>query len=250
MTHTTKVNIAPWQCKKIKTVQKKHAAEDALELHGLDKGAGEFGKILLKRIHEDNIMVANCKSNSNGLENGHLLLEQEDVKVKKLDKEQSSSTLQVSNPSALDVPGYKEGSILDNSVSPNVSIEVGMFGTSNEKAAAQSFPCGVDVDLSHLDNTASSSNRVTNAKDDLYISSSAVDEGNDPKLRGSDPDALMELEDNGRSNVVHGGAVWDIFRRQDVPKVIQYLEKHKKEFRHINNHPVDSVSAYCLLVIC
>ncbi|CAL5344150.1 unnamed protein product [Camellia sinensis] len=56
----------------------------------------------------------------------------------------------------------------------------------------------------------------------------------------------VPLDDTFQSNncsevIQQGSAVWDIFRRQDVPKLIEYLKKHWKEFRHINNCPVTSV---------
>ncbi|PPR92077.1 hypothetical protein GOBAR_AA28603 [Gossypium barbadense] len=61
-----------------------------------------------------------------------------------------------------------------------------------------------------------------------------------------------ECGENGRSSETsgneieeveahEGGAVWDVFRRQDVPKLQDYLKKHFREFRYVHCCPVSQV---------
>ncbi|MED6116728.1 hypothetical protein PIB30_102881 [Stylosanthes scabra] len=38
------------------------------------------------------------------------------------------------------------------------------------------------------------------------------------------------------------GALWDIFRRQDIPKLQEYLKNHFREFRHIHGNPLKQVT--------
>lgn len=51
----------------------------------------------------------------------------------------------------------------------------------------------------------------------------------------------LDIQSSEEKTAESGGALWDIFRRVDVPKLEEYLLKHSKEFRHTYCCPVDQV---------
>ena len=65
--------------------------------------------------------------------------------------------------------------------------------------------------------------------------------GIDAYLKGSSEDNLEMPVVESSEQQSTGGALWDIFRRQDSDKLQDYLRKHCSEFRHIYCNPVKKV---------
>lgn len=83
--------------------------------------------------------------------------------------------------------------------------------------------------------------------DQMVKQQNGVHEEKRGELDGNAGNSGVGCSDNNIGGYEHpeGGALWDIFRRQDAPKLEEYLKKYFKEFRHIYCFPVDQVITFC-----
>ncbi|KAK4485669.1 hypothetical protein RD792_008312, partial [Penstemon davidsonii] len=73
----------------------------------------------------------------------------------------------------------------------------------------------------------------------------------DNDIEQSENEVIEKQKQSDNDIDPEGGALWDIFRKQDVPKLEEYIRKHFKEFRHIYGnllpqvvHPIHDQTVY------
>ncbi|KAI5401748.1 hypothetical protein KIW84_066279, partial [Lathyrus oleraceus] len=61
------------------------------------------------------------------------------------------------------------------------------------------------------------------------------------ELHGDEKVTLKQKDSSMVGEDSLDGALWDIFRREDAPKLQEYLKKHFREFRHVHCNPLKQV---------
>ncbi|KAK7258496.1 hypothetical protein RIF29_24075 [Crotalaria pallida] len=227
LTHTKKVKVKHWQREIIKKLQKEYAEEDSRELFA-EALSDVDGSPKSEALNHDQKAENEANKISSSSEMDRCISFAGEETCGQLETQNTEQCEEARNCSSSN----------RNVIERSPSVEDGVSITSTE---------GSDHSrTSELENVqyASSlaSSNISKTKGRVRIDFLDDNVSGSPELRESKQGPEKDcLEAESGSEDVLGGAVWDIFRRQDVPKLIEYLRKHKNEFRHIGNFPVESV---------
>ena len=93
LTHTAKVNVAPWQHDSIETMKEAYAAEDLLELYGGEDVDVGLRRQSLNRDHAKENMDAECTNCRDIVADDRPLVEGQEVQVTTLVKKKHKAGL-------------------------------------------------------------------------------------------------------------------------------------------------------------
>ncbi|XP_019427149.1 PREDICTED: lysine-specific demethylase JMJ25-like isoform X1 [Lupinus angustifolius] len=267
LTHTAEVKTPPWQHRIKKKLQKKYEADDMCELYGKDNKAigssrikqrmprldiGMDPKILEKEktISRDSTLLGSQTTEEKLSEQQSKYMSSES-KSRSMPFEKSPSCTG-KNVSDLHFPQKQLSFLQYDSVCGNVAESYSLLkdGTDTRRDLPLDESYGQDHgnDVERYPDTTECNQPCIGAQETTFVNElscpvmpcSETKIGKVESLENNTPSKNF-FQNDDHLETQHGSAVWDIFRKQDVPKLMEYLKKHYKEFRHVNNLPVNSV---------